>query len=160
VPAASEPHYAPLEKENTVQNTKTPIERFFETYAFHTDKGNVPELVASFAEVFLAAGPQGAQPVRASDFALALPKRYKLFESMGCRSTELTRLQETCLDERHVSARTRWSLTFERPGKEPEQIVVESTFLIDAGAEPFRIVLYLAHSDIMEILKHRGIAPA
>ena len=60
-----------------MQQTKTPIARFFETYAFHTDKGNVPELVECFADVFLAASPQGAKPVRASDFALALPKRYK-----------------------------------------------------------------------------------
>ena len=142
-----------------MQNTSTPIERFFETYAFHTDKGNVPEIVASFADVFLAASPQGAQPVRASDFALAVPKRYKLFESMGCRSTELIGMRETRLDERHVSARTEWRLTFERPGSESEQIVVESTFLIDTGAEPFRILLYLAHADIMEVLKRRGIVP-
>ncbi len=143
-----------------MEKSTTPIERFFETYAFHTDKGNVPELIASFADVFLAAGPQGTQPVRACDFALALPRRYKLFESLGCRRTELISLHETRLDERHVSARTEWRLTFEKPGAEPQQIVVESTFLIDAGAEPFRILVYLAHSDIMEILKQRGIVPA
>jgi hypothetical protein len=143
-----------------MEKTTTPIERFFETYAFHTDKGNVPELIGCFPGVFLAAGPQGAKPVRAADFALALPKRYKLFESMGCRKTELVGLHPAWLDERHVSARTEWRLTFERPSAESEQIVVESTFLIDAGAEPFRILLYLAHTDIMEVLKQRGIAPA
>ncbi len=143
-----------------METTKTALELFFDDYANHTDKGNVPELIACFADVFLAAGPQGAKPVRAADFALALPKRYKLFESMGCRSTELIGMHETRLDERHVSARTEWRLTFERPGAESEQIVVASTFLIDAGAGPFRILLYLAHSDIMEVLKQRGIVPA
>ncbi len=143
-----------------MKSNTTPIERFFEEYAFHTDKGNVPELIAFFADVFLAAGLQGEKPVRASDFALALPKRYKLFESMGCRSTELTSLQQTWLDARYVLARTGWRLTFERPSAEPEHVLVESTFLIDAGSETFRILLYLAHSDIMEILKQRGIAPA
>ena len=142
-----------------MNSPNSPIARFFEAYAFHTAKANVPELVACFAEVFLAAGPQGAKPVRAADFALALPKRYKLFDSIGCRSTELTGLHETRLDERHVSARTEWRLTFEKPGAEAQQIVVESTFLIDVGVEPFRILLYLAHSDIMEVLKQRGIIP-
>jgi len=142
-----------------MNSSNSSIERFFETYAIHTDKGNVSELIKCFADVFLAAGPQGAKPVLAADFALALPKRYKLFESMGCRSTELISLRQDWLDERHVAARTEWRLTFERPGAKPEQIVVESTFLIDSGAEPFRILLYLAHSDIMEVLKQRGINP-
>src|SRR5258707_10735203 len=112
-----------------MEPTKTALELFFDDYANHTDKGNVPELIACFADVFLAAGPQGAKPVLAADFALALPKRYKLFESMGCRSTELISLRQDWLDERHVAARTEWRLTFERPGAKPEQIVVESTFL-------------------------------
>ena len=144
---------------NSATPTITPMARFIRDYALHTDKGNVPELIACFADVFLAGGPQGAQPVRASDFALALPKRYKLFETMGCRSTELTGLQENWLDTRYVSARTEWQLTFERPGREPLPIVVQSTYLVDTGTEPFRILVYLAHSDIMAILKEHGIAP-
>jgi hypothetical protein len=139
---------------------KTPIEVFFDSYAHHTDKGNVQEIVACFADVFLAAGPQGAQPVRASDFALVVPKRIKLFESLGCRRTELISRDATWIDTRYVSVRTGWRLTFERPGAEASPIIVESTFLIDAGVEPFRILLYMAHADIMEVLKQRGIAPA
>jgi hypothetical protein len=140
-------------------DTSTPIQRFIREYAHHSDKGNVPELIACFADVFLAAGQQGAKPVRASDFALALPKRYKLFESMGCRSTELTGLHENWLDTRHVSVRTEWRLTFVRPSSQPLPIEVESTYLVDAGVAPFRILVYLAHSDIMEILMQNGIAP-
>lgn len=142
-----------------MKNTNTSIERFFAELALHMDKGNVPEILANYAEVFLAGGPKGAQAIRAADFALALPKRYKLFDTMGCRSTELIGLHQDWLDARYVSARTAWRMTFVRPGSDAEQIVVESTFLIDAGAEPFRILLYLAHSDIMEVSKQRGINP-
>jgi hypothetical protein len=143
-----------------MQNIKTPIENFFTEYANHTDKGNVPEIIACYAEVFLAGGPQGAQPVRAADFALALPKRYQLFASMGCRTTHLIGLQENWLDARYVAVRTQWRLAFERPGAERLPIVVESTHLVDAAVEPFRILVYLAHSDIMEVLKRHGIVPA
>ncbi len=143
-----------------MENIKTPIERFFAAYAQHTDTENIPGIIACYAEVFLAGGPQGAQPVRAADFALALPKRYKVFANMGCRATELIGLQENWLDTRYVSVRTQWRLTFERPGVERLPIVVESTHLVDAGDEPFRILVYLAHADIMEVLKRHGIVPA
>jgi hypothetical protein len=142
-----------------MKNTKTPIETYFANLAVHMDKRNVPEIIAGYADVFLAGGPHGAQPVRAADFALALPKRYRLFESMGCRSTELIGLQENWLDARYVSVRTQWRLTFERHEKEALSLVGGSTFLIDTGVEPFRILVYLAHTDIMEVLKQHGIAP-
>jgi hypothetical protein len=137
----------------------TAVEDFVREYARLTDAGDVPALIACFADVFLAGGPQGAQAVRASDFAIALPKRYQMFEKMGCRRTELMGVEEQRLDARYVSARTRWRLTFEREGSEAVPIEVESTYLVDAGVEPFRIVVYLAHQDIMEVLKQRGIAP-
>jgi hypothetical protein len=143
-----------------MENIKNPIESFFAAFAQHMDKQDIAEITACYAEVFLAGGPQGAQPVRAADFALALPKRYKLFEGLGCRSTELVGLQENRLDARYVSARTQWRLTFERPEAEPLSLVGDSTFLIDTRVEPFRILVYLAHEDIVETLKQHGIAPA
>jgi hypothetical protein len=143
-----------------METTKTAVEHFLHQYASHTDKGNVPELITCFADVFLAGGPQGAQPVRAADFALALPKRVQLFDKMGCRRTELVKIQENRLDARYFSARTRWRLTFERSGNAPLSIEVESTYLVDTGTEPFRFLVYLAHDDIMGILKQHGIAPA
>ena len=143
-----------------MDNHNTPIRRFFDAFAHNSDKGNVPELVACFADVFLAAGLHGAQPVRASDFARVLPKRCKMFESMGCKSTELISIQENWLDAQHAAVRTRWRLTFVRPEMEALPIEVDSTYLIDAGREPFRILMYLPHSDIMEVLKQHGVAPA
>jgi len=143
-----------------METTKTAVEHFLHEYERHTDEGNVPELIACFADFFLAGGPQGGQPVRASDFALALPKKIQMFEKMGCRHTELIGLEETRLDPRYISARTRWRLTFERPDNAPLPLEVESTYLVDTGTEPFRFLVYLAHNDIMEILKEHGIAPA
>ena len=138
----------------TATNT---VEVFLRDYARHTDEGNVPELIACFAETFVAGGPQGAKAVRASDFALALPKRYQLFAQMGCRRTELIGVEEHRLDARYVSARTRWRLTFERAGQEALPLEVESTYLVDAGEDAFRILVYLAHDDIMEMLRGHGI---
>ena len=133
------------------------VEVFLREYARHADASNVPALAACFAETFVAGGRQGAKAVRASDFGLALPKRYQMFQQMGCRRTELIGIKEQRLDARYVSARTRWRLTFERAGGEALPIEVESTYLVDAGGEPLRILVYLAHDDIMEVLKKHGI---
>ena len=124
-----------------METTMTSVEQFFRQYAELTEKGSVPELVACFADVFLVGGPRGALAIRASDFALKLPKRMKLFESLGCRKTELAGLEETRLDARHVSARTRWRFTFERAGDEPLVLEIESTYLVDTRTEPFHFLV-------------------
>jgi hypothetical protein len=141
-----------------MQTANTAVENFLWEYARLTDEGNAAELAAFFAEVFLAGGRLGAQAVRASDFALALPKRIALFAQMGCRRTELVRMETQQMDARYVWARTWWRLTFERPALEAMPVEVESTYLVDAGAEPMRFLVYLAHDDIMEMLRERGIA--
>ena len=141
-----------------MEMTTTAVERFLQVYARHTETEDVPELVNCFAATFMAGGPQGAKAVRATDFGLALPKRYQMFEKMGCRKTELIGVEELRLDARYVSARTRWRLTFERAGQEALPVEVESTYLVDAGTEPMRILVYLAHQDIMETLRERGIS--
>lgn len=130
--------------------------RFIREFARSSAEGKIGELVAQFAESFLYAGPQGSQWVRASDFALALPKRKALFDSFGHKSTQLSDVQETWLDGRYALVRTRWQFAFANGSPEREIIETESSFLVDAGAEPFRILSYLSHQDIVEMLRQRA----
>jgi hypothetical protein len=95
--------------------------------------------------------------VRASDFAAVLPKRKQLFERLGCQPATLVSLQETPLDTRYVLAKTSWRLEFDRGEAETKEILVDSTFLIDTGEKEFKIVLYLTHQDIMQVLRDRKI---
>ena len=103
------------------------MERFFHTFESNTMRDNVDAVVSQFADVFMAANPQGAQAVRAADFALALPKKKQLFDRLGCRSTELVSLTEQRLDTRYVMATTQWKMTFEQPQRPNDQVVVESS---------------------------------
>jgi len=144
--------------EITMPQTENAVEGFFRAYEDNINSGDVAALVAQFADVFLAANPQGAQPVRASDFALALPKRKQLFDRLGCQSTSLVALWPTTLDARYTLARTRWQMTFGSSGSEPQEIVVDSHFIVDTSGDAFKIIFYLANQDIMEILKEKGIA--
>jgi hypothetical protein len=140
--------------------TASPIASFFESFARQSGTDNIQAQVSQFADTFLAAGPHGVKCATSADFTLAIPKRKQLFDSLGCQSTTLVGLEETPLDTRYVLVRTKWKLTFRRPDTNPECIVVDSTFIVDAAASEFKIVFYLANQDIMQVLKDRGIAPA
>ena len=51
-------------------------------------------------------------------------------------------------------------MTFARTDAKPEEVVVDSTFIVDTGSNSPKIILYLANHDIMQILKDRGLLPA
>ena len=142
--------------------TETSVSLFLSLYARETAEDNLPAVVSHFADTFLFAGPSGAQPVRASDFAAALPKRKALFDQLGSQPTELTAIYETPLDSRYVLARTSWRFSFVPTNAPAHQFDTESTFLIDTGPagtpeSEFKFLLYLPHHDIMQILRDRGI---
>lgn len=144
-------------KENLVQSQKASVIRFIESYAHHSATRNIPALVSQFAETFLAAGPGGAQCVRAADFARALPRRIELFDSLGCQSTELIETHESQLDARYALVNTTWRFTFRGAEGAIETVDSESIFVIDRESDPFQILLYLNPRDIMETLRERGI---
>jgi hypothetical protein len=141
-------------------HASSPFGCFFQSYELNNSTGNIPALIAQFADVFMAAGPNGAQCVRSSDFALALPKRKQLFDSLGCQSTALVSCLETRLDARFAMAETRWQLTFVREGEQPKTVLADSLFIVDMAPEALRIVFYLAHQDLLAILRDEGILPA
>jgi hypothetical protein len=140
-----------------MDHTDSALARFMHSYERNSIAGDFSALVSQFAEVFLVAGPNGIQCIRSEDFASALPKRKQLFDRVGCQSTELIELKESWLGARYALASTRWRFIFRSTEGQPTPVEVDSTFLIDAGMERFRIVLYLPHQDLMEVLRRQGI---
>jgi hypothetical protein len=142
-----------------MQQATDTLERFFRAFESHASSNDVSAQVAQFADVFMAASPQGTQTVHASDFAVALPRKKQLFDRLGCQSTALVSLEERPLDPRYVMASTRWRMTFARNGAKAEDVLVDSIYIVDTGGEAFKIVFYLASQDLMQILRQRGITP-
>jgi hypothetical protein len=141
--------------------SESAIGRFFQLYAQKSSEDDIPALVSQFADPFVSADPHGTRCVHVDEFAAALPKRKVLFDRLGCEPAVLVSLHETRLDARYVLAKTTWRFEFERanPGK-TEEVLADSTFLIDTGQEDFKIALYMAHQDIMQVLRDRGILRA
>lgn len=133
------------------------METFFQEYEHNSNLSETGAVIAQFAEKFLVAGSQGAQVVTASAFALALPRRKKQFEEMGCRSADLMSLRETALGNHYVMAETEWRMMFVRGEKPPEEITVASTFIVYTGDEQPKIVFYLPQHDVMALLKKHGV---
>jgi hypothetical protein len=139
-------------------NHETAVGRFFQLYAQKSSEDDIPALVSQFTDPFISADPHGTHCVRVEDFAAALPRRKLLFDRLGCKPAVLTSLHETQLDARYVLAKTTWRFEFARENsRESEEILADSTFLVDTGEEEFKIVMYMAHQDIMQVLRDRGI---
>ena len=141
----------------TQTTPQTAIGRFFSTFQRASADGDMPALTNLFADTFLAAGPQGAKCIPASVFAPAVASRKQLFDRLGCRPADLIYVTPTPLDSRYTLVRTEWRFVFEPSGRQPITIPVESTYLLDTEAEPYRILAYIAHHDIMTILRDRGL---
>lgn len=139
-------------------NNETAVGRFFQLYAQKSSQDDIPALVSQFTDPFISADPHGTHCVRVEDFAAALPRRKFLFDRLGCKPAVLTSLHETQLNARYVLAKTSWRFEFARENsRESEEVLADSTFLIDTGEEEFKIVMYMAHQDIMQVLRDRGI---
>ena len=142
--------------------TKTPVREFFDIYARETAEGNMEAIVSHFTDPFLSAGPSGTQSVHVADFAAAVPKRKALFDRLGSQPAQLVGFREAPLDSRYVLVRTSWQMSFVHENIPSKKVDVESTYLIDTGlpqTDPadFKILLYLTHQDVMQILRDRGI---
>ena len=136
--------------------SETAVGRFFALYSQHNNEGDVAAIASHFADPFLSANPQGTQCVRVADFAAALPRRKELFDKLQCQPTELVEVKETALDARYVLAWTRWRMMFARESG-PMELLVDSSFLVDMGGDEPKIALYMAHQDIMQVMRQRGI---
>ncbi len=142
-----------------MEQPATAIERFFKAFEGNNSTWNIPALVSQFAEVFMVAGPQGTQCVRAADLALALPRRKQLFDSFGCRSTELVSLNESRLDARYVMAKAKWQMNLVRKDGDAQRVLADSVYIVDTSAEALKIVFYLTSLDHMALMKEHGILP-
>jgi hypothetical protein len=107
--------------------------------------------------MFLAAGPDGSMLVRARDFRLALRKRKEIFTTAGCKRTTLLWSRATALDKRYSLIDTAWQMDFAPGGGAATEIRVSSTFLVDMKGEEPKILVYLAHQDVLRILEDREL---
>ena len=133
--------------------THDSVESFLRGFERKTVSKDMAALLALFADPFLAAMPQGAKVVTAAEYARALPARREFFGRMGCESTSLVSVQHVPLSPRYALAFTRWRWVFGGEHVVPKEVFADTAYIVDTGADPFKIILYLPAEDMMAKLK-------
>jgi len=132
------------------------ITAFLRAFELTDTPEQVSALARCFADPFLAAGPDGTTVVKRGDLAVALPRRKKMFDELGCRSTRLGSAVVTRLDDRYAMARTTWLMQFAHGDGQLSEVEVGSTSILDTRDE-LEIVFYLTDQEITTVLRERGI---
>jgi hypothetical protein len=123
------------------------VRTFFDAFTSASDDLDLDALGELFDETFLAADPDGARPVPRPLFLQALPRRAELFAAAGITRVVLTDVAHEALDGSYVLARTGW-----RAERAAGPVGLSSTFLLRRDGDRLRVVLYLNHQDLREVL--------
>src|SRR6185295_20418748 len=89
------------------------IREFFDAYAQATRSLDLAFFESAYGDTFMFASPGGVQAVKRDDFLKVVPKRGAFFRAAGLVGSEIRRLEEMRLDERHTLVQARWDLRFE-----------------------------------------------
>ena len=135
------------------------VREFFHEYARATGSLDLAWLSSAYGDTFMFASPGGVQAVKREDFLKVIPKRGAFFRAAGLVSSEVKKLEETRLDERHMMVRAAWALLFE---KEPGAQIVEeiaATYVLRQQEEAWQIVFQLDHQDLTKRIQELGLIP-
>lgn len=146
--------------ETSTPDTATRVEQFFRQLERETAEGDFAALAERFADQFMAASPSGAKIAPRSVFVEGIPQRKMMFEKLGAKPARLVALEARVLDARYTLAKGSWLLEFAREGQPSQEVIADSTYIVDTGVEPFRIILYMTSQDLPKMLVERGILPA
>jgi ketosteroid isomerase-like protein len=125
---------------------------FFTAFANASDTLDTDALAVCFEETFMAADPSGTQSVPRAAFLSVLPRRKAMFTAAGTAKVSLTDLEHRDLDDAYVLAHTTW--TAERDGSQTREdpLTLLSTFILHRTSEGLRIVFYLNHRNLDDVL--------
>lgn len=143
----------------SLKAVSTSVEEFFRSLEQETAEGNFAAMAERFAENFIAASPNGAKIASRSIFVGSMPQRKEMFDKLGAKPARLRSLETTPIDARYTLAKGRWLLEFAREGHSPQEMFADSTYVVDTGEEPYRIILYLTSQDLPKLMVERGILP-
>jgi ketosteroid isomerase-like protein len=125
---------------------------FFTRFETASDSLDIDALTACFADSFMAADPSGTQPVPRKAFLSILPQRKAMFTAAGIGKVSLTDLDHQSLDDSYVLAHTTWTAQRDNGGGDRTAVTLLSTFILHRTADGLRIVFYLNHRNLDDVL--------
>jgi hypothetical protein len=104
-------------------------------------------------------GPSGVQAVKRADFLNVVPRREAFFGTAGLVLSEVRRLEETRLDEKHTMVQAYWTLRFEKDRGRPILDESAATYVL-RRQDSWQIVFQLDHQDLTKRVQELGLLPA
>jgi hypothetical protein len=135
------------------------IQEFFDPYAKATGSLDLAFLGSAYGDTFMFAYPGGVQAVKRDDFLKVVPKRGAFFRAAGLMASEVSRLEEMRLDEKHTLVKSYWPLRFE---KDPGRLIIEetaATYVLRRQQASWQIVFQLDHQDLTKRAQELGLLP-
>ena len=133
---------------------------FFGTFERASETLDPDALVMCFADTFMAADPSGAQPVPRQAFLSVLPRRKEMFAAAGIARVWLSGLNHRSLDENYILAQTEWTAERQDGSAGQSAVTLLSSFVLRRTEDGLRIVFYLNHRDLAEVLAPDSNRPA
>jgi hypothetical protein len=124
---------------------------FFDDFERSSRAMDLDAIGQQFADVFMSADPSGVVPVPKAAFLAALPKREKMFSSAGVTGIRLTTVREMALDSTYTLVTTDWIADVSAGAEIP----LKSTFILRRDGSSLKVVFYLNHQDIGQLLADR-----
>jgi hypothetical protein len=137
--------------------SKEALDDFMATYERNAVDSTPSAVLLQFAENFLAAGPAGPVLVPAAAFAQHLPARKQSFDKAGLQSSKLTSRRDLRLGDRYVLVDTDWQMDFAPADMPHATLTAKSSFLVDMGQAKPKILAYISHQDIFQLMQERGL---
>ena len=134
------------------------VAEFFAIFEEASESLDTGALTGCFAEAFMAADPSGAQPVPRAGFLSVLPGRKELFAAAGIGRVSLADLTYIDLDEHYLLVHTTWAAPRQGGSAGPGSVTLRSSFILRRTDDGLRIVFYLNHKDLNDILTPEGVA--
>jgi Domain of unknown function (DUF4440) len=135
------------------------VAQFFAGYEKANSQFDPEKIGGFYADHFMFAGPNGAQPVQKEGFVKVLPKRKEFFRSVGLASSSVQTIEPSRLDAKYVLAKVEWKMRFEGGASGPLESRAFATYVMAREGDSFRIIFQVDHQDLMKEVERLGIRP-
>ncbi|MPZ37064.1 MAG: nuclear transport factor 2 family protein [Rhizobiales bacterium] len=138
------------------------FDRFFHDYAEAYnrslgDRVDYDAIASSFADCFVAAGPDGVACGKNDDsFRAALDNGYAFYKSIGTRKMSVRRVEVTPIDDRHHMAKVHYRADYQKKSGETVSIDFDLTYMLQTRDGRSRIFAFVA-GDEMGVYRRHGL---
>jgi hypothetical protein len=129
------------------------VKAFFETYEKANSTSDYVAIGDLYAETFLFAGRDAAQPVRKVDFLKVIPRMKDHFASLGLTGSRLSSVETTQLSSRYVLAKVEWVMTLRTANGVVKNLDTFATYVLQRGDhDKLSILFQLDHQDLAAVV--------